>query len=282
VGSREDAELARAFGAEGIGLLRTELLFMNVASSPTFDEQLQHYRAIFDGFQGRRVVARTLDAGSDKPMAFLSSSVEPNPALGLRGLRAMREHEDILRTQLRALVSAASSTGADLWVMAPMVSDVADAEFFVSLARDAGAPIAGVMAEVPALAFVADQVTGVVDFVSIGTNDLTQYTMAADRMLASLSSWQDPWHPAVLRAISLIANAGVESNTPVGVCGEAAADPSLAIVLVGLGVTSLSMSAPVIPEVRRALASVTLDEARAKAQRAVSARSAHEAREMSG
>jgi phosphotransferase system enzyme I (PtsI) len=210
----------------------------------------------------------------------LNDAHEENPALGLRGLRALRVKENILRDQLTALANAQAATEADLWVMAPMVSDAEETDYFCALARELGIRVAGVMAEVPSLALVADQVLETADFVSIGTNDLTQYTMAADRMLGSVASFQDPWHPAVLRLIKQLGDAGAAAGKPVGVCGEAAADPNLAVVLVGLGVTTLSMTPAALADVRASLLTVTLDEAKARAARALNGRTAAEARKL--
>ena len=151
---------------------------------------------------------RVLDAGADKPLTFLRSGHEENPALGLRGLRTLRAHEHILREQLQALVNAQNRTEAELWVMAPMVADAEEADYFVRLAKSMGIRTVGVMAEIPSLVLVAEQVFRSVDFVSIGTNDLTQYTLAADRMLGSVASYQDPWHPAVLRLVEQLGVAG--------------------------------------------------------------------------
>jgi phosphotransferase system enzyme I (PtsI) len=160
------------------------------------------------------------------------------------------------------------------------VSDAEETDYFVGLAKEMGLRVAGVMAEVPALALMADQVFASADFISIGTNDLTQYTMAADRMLGSVASYQDPWHPAVLRLIERLGAAGADAGKPVGVCGEAAADPDLAIVLVGLGVTTLSMAPAALAEVRSALLTVTLGEARSRAARALTGRTAAESRQL--
>jgi phosphotransferase system enzyme I (PtsI) len=175
-------------------------------------------------------------------------------------------------------VNAQNKTTADLWVMAPMVSDAEESDYFVDLARELGINIAGVMAEVPSLALMAEQVMVKSDFVSIGTNDLTQYTMAADRMLGSVASYQDPWHPAVLRLIKQLGDAGALLDCPVGVCGEAAADANLAIVLVGLGATTLSMTPAALADVRAALLTVTLAEAQALAAKALTGRTAAESR----
>ena len=162
--------------------------------------------------------------------------------------------------------------------MAPMVADAGETKYFVDYGKQLGLKTVGVMAEVPSLALVAEQVLAVADFVSIGTNDLTQYTLAADRMLGTVASYQDPWHPAVLRLVKLLGDAGAASGKSVGICGEAAADPQLAVVLVGLGATTLSMTPAALADVRTELAGVTLEQARAKAAAAIAADSAEGAR----
>ena len=278
LGSPEDAATAVALGAEGVGLFRTEFLFLDSVSAPTVEEQRVQYAQLLSHFPGKKVVVRALDAGADKPLSFLNNAHEENPALGLRGLRALRANEPILRDQLTALVLADAETEAELWVMAPMVSDSEETEYFVSLGKELGLKIVGVMAEVPSLAVLADQVLESADFVSVGTNDLTQYTLAADRMLGSVAHFQDPWHPAVLRLVKLIGDAGAASGRPVGICGEAAADPQLAVVLVGLGATTLSMTPAALADVRAELATVTLTQAREKAAAALGARTAAGAR----
>jgi phosphotransferase system enzyme I (PtsI) len=278
LGSPKDAAAAVELGAEGVGLFRTEFLFLDSKTAPTVEDQRAQYTELLSHFAGKKVVVRALDAGADKPLSFLNDAHEENPALGLRGLRALRASEQILRDQLTALALADAATEADLWVMAPMVSDSEETEYFVTLGRELGLKTVGVMAEVPSLAVLADQVLAVADFVSIGTNDLTQYTLAADRMLGSVAHFQDPWHPAVLRLVKLIGDAGKASGKSVGICGEAAADPQLAVVLVGLGATTLSMTPAALADVRAELALHTMDEARALAERALSARTAAEAR----
>ena len=278
LGSTAEAADAIALGAEGVGLFRTEFLFLDSLLAPTVADQEEQYTALLEAFPGKKVVVRVLDAGADKPLSFLNDAQEANPALGLRGLRALRVSEHILRDQLTALVNAQNKTTANLWVMAPMVSDAEESDYFVELARELGINVAGVMAEVPSLALMAEQVMVKSDFVSIGTNDLTQYTMAADRMLGSVASYQDPWHPAVLRLIKQLGDAGALLDCPVGVCGEAAADANLAIVLVGLGATSLSMTPAAFADVRATLLTVTLPEAQALAAKALTGRTAAESR----
>lgn len=280
LGSPKEAVEAFALGAEGVGLFRSEFLFLDSNIAPTVEQQEKQYTELLEAFPGKKVVVRVLDAGSDKPLSFVNDAHEDNPALGLRGLRALRVKESILRNQLQALVEAQNKTHAELWVMAPMVSDSQETDYFVGLAKEMGIRVAGVMAEVPSLALVADEVFESADFVSIGTNDLTQYTMAADRQLGSVASYQDPWHPAVLRLIERLGVAANSAGKPLGVCGEAAADPNLAIVLVGLGATSLSMAPSALADVRAALQTVTLDEARQRATRALTGRSAAESRHL--
>lgn len=285
LGKPEGAVEAVELGAEGVGLFRTEFLFLSSSSAPTVEEQREAYTKLLSAFPGKKVVVRVLDAGADKPLAFLNDAHEDNPALGLRGIRALRASEDILREQLTALAEADAATRAtpegpaDLWVMAPMVATVEETEYFTALARDYGIKTAGVMVEVPSAALLADRVLARADFASIGTNDLTQYTMAADRLLGSVASFQDPWHPAVLRLIQEVGAAGAAHGKPVGICGEAAADPLLAVVLVGLGATSLSMAPTALADVRATLLTHTLDDARRVAEAALAANDAASARE---
>ncbi|MBD8022282.1 phosphoenolpyruvate--protein phosphotransferase [Microbacterium gallinarum] len=284
LGKPEGAADAVALGAEGVGLFRTEFLFLSSAQAPTVEQQREAYTQLLSAFPGKKVVVRVLDAGADKPLAFLNDAHEENPALGLRGIRALRASEDILREQLTALAEADAATRqtpegpADLWVMAPMVATVEETAYFTDLARDYGIKTAGVMVEVPSSALLADRILAHADFASIGTNDLTQYTMAADRLLGSVASLQDPWHPAVLRLIREVGDAGRVHGKPVGICGEAAADPMLAVVLVGLGATSLSMAPTALADVRATLLQHSLDDARVIAEAALAATDAASAR----
>jgi phosphotransferase system enzyme I (PtsI) len=278
IGGAKDAAQAVELGAEGVGLFRTEFLFLDSKSAPTVQQQKEQYIAVLKAFPGKKVVVRALDAGADKPLSFLNDSEEENPALGLRGLRVLRVHEDILREQLTALAEAEAATEADLWVMAPMVSEPEESEYFVSLARELGIRTPGVMVEVPSAALLATQILDSADFVSIGTNDLTQYTLAADRLLGTVAAFQDPWHPAVLKLVAEVGRAGAAAGKSVGICGEAAADPGLAVVLVGLGAKSLSMTPAALADVRAELLTVTLEEAKARAAAALAAPSASAAR----
>jgi phosphotransferase system enzyme I (PtsI) len=278
LGSAKGAAEAVELGAEGVGLFRTEFLFLDSTSAPTVAEQQQQYSALFSAFPDKKVVVRALDAGADKPLSFLNDAPEENPALGLRGLRALRANEQILRDQLTAIHNAELENSADVWVMAPMVSTLEETRYFTRIAREIGLKTAGVMIEVPSSALLADRILVDADFASIGTNDLTQYTLAADRLLGSVASFQDPWHPAVLRLVGEVGKAGAELHKPVGICGEAAADPLLAVVLVGLGATSLSMSPAALADVRAELRLYTIEQAKHFAELALKSNSAMEAR----
>jgi len=263
--------------AEGVGLFRTELCFLNRDTEPSVREQAEIYAEVLTAFEGRKVVIRTLDAGSDKPLKFAGHPDEANPALGVRGVRISFGNPGLLTRQLESIASAARATGSDPWVMAPMIATPDEAKNFAAEARSFGLT-PGVMIEIPAAALLANHILEHVDFLSIGTNDLAQYTMAADRMSAELATLTDPWQPGVLALVELAARAGAAVGKPVGVCGEAAADPLLACVLVGMGVTSLSAAATAVPGVGAALAEVTLDRCRAAAAAVVQTASAADAR----
>lgn len=255
-GNAADAVSAAAVGAEGIGLFRTELLFLDRTDEPSIDEQVELYSSVFEAMAGHKVILRTLDAGSDKPVPFINAIAEENPALGVRGWRLTRTADEVLTRQLKAVGIAASKVATDIWVMAPMINTAAEANEFASRARGAGIKHVGVMVETPAAAISADKVLAEVDFASLGTNDLTQYVMAADRLDSRLSDLTSTWHPAVLRTISMAASAANSLSKPIGVCGESAANPQLAAVLIGLGVTSLSMAPSALSEVRGFLAGI--------------------------
>lgn len=280
VGGPADVPAAVGAGAEGIGLFRTEFLFLDDSTSaPSEEKQVSAYRQVFEAFPGGRVVVRVLDAGADKPLDFLSPADEPNPALGVRGLRSLLNHPEVLRTQLTALAKASEGLPVRLEVMAPMVADRADARAFADACREAGLDAEfGAMVEIPSAALRARSILREVGFLSLGTNDLAQYTFAADRQVGAMSRLQDPWQPALLDLVALSAEAAKAEGRGCGVCGEAASDPLLASVLTGLGVTSLSMGAASIPYVRAALAKSTLAQCERAATAARAADSAEEAR----
>ncbi|WP_086828447.1 phosphoenolpyruvate--protein phosphotransferase [Streptomyces sp. NRRL B-24572] len=279
LGAPHELAGAAAADAEGVGLFRTEFLFLDRAEAPDLAEQAAAYRRVFTAFAGRRVVVRTLDAGADKPLPFVTVADEENPALGVRGLRTAARDPRLLATQLAAIAEAAEAATAQVWVMAPMVSVPREAAEFAALVRAHGLPLAGAMIEVPAAALRTDRLAEVCDFFSIGTNDLAQYAFAADRTLGSLAELTDPWQPALLTLVAAAARSAAEHGRPIGVCGEAAADPALALVLVGLGITSLSAAPASLPEVRAALAAHTLAECRELAELALLADDPADARD---
>jgi phosphoenolpyruvate-protein phosphotransferase (PTS system enzyme I) len=279
VGDPKSAKAGAEAGAEGVGLFRTEFLFLDSAKEPTVAEQEEAYAGVFAAFpDGKKVVVRTLDAGADKPLAFLDQGEEPNPALGVRGVRVAFEDSGILDRQLEAVSRAAQRSSADVWVMAPMIALASEAEWFSGKVREHGLKTPGVMVEVPAAALNAEQILGVTEFASIGTNDLAQYTLAADRMAGPLAALNDPWQPALLKLVGFTGEAGEKRGKTVGVCGEAASDPVLAVVLVGLGITSLSMSSRAIAEVGELLRTVSYDDCKRLAQIAVDAGEAQAAK----
>jgi phosphoenolpyruvate-protein phosphotransferase (PTS system enzyme I) len=270
VADGESSRAAATGPVEGVGLFRTELCFLNRTEEPSAEEQASIYGEVLAPFAGRYVVVRTLDAGSDKPVAFATHEGEENPALGVRGLRLSFDNPDLLARQLDGIAAAAKETGTETWVMAPMVATVAEAADFAEAVRGRGLK-PGVMVEVPSAALLAHRMLEVVDFLSIGTNDLTQYTMAADRMATDLAHLTDSWQPAVLQLIAITAEAGKQAGKPVGVCGEAAADPLLACVLVGMGITSLSMASAAVRAVGAQLATATMDHLEDAAEAALAA-----------
>jgi len=257
IGAVEEAATALEFGAEGVGLLRTEFLYLNRRTAPTEDEHLAAYRAILDTMGVRPVVARTLDIGGDKPLPYLDLPKEANPFLGWRAIRVSLDRPELFAVQLRALVRA--SPGHDLRIMFPMIATLAEiraATAALQAARRdvlaAGHQVAdriqvGMMVETPSAAVLADQFAHEVDFFSIGTNDLTQYTLAADRTNERVAALGDACHPAVLRLIRQIVEAAHQLGRWVGVCGELAGDPDAVPVLVGLDLDELSMAPQVIP-----------------------------------
>jgi phosphotransferase system enzyme I (PtsI) len=277
---RSPEELAAALeeGAEAVGLLRTELLYVDRCRPPTLEEQTDLLRRLRSMLGGRRLVVRTFDIGSDKPVPFLPARPERNPELGLRGLRLAMRHPDLLDIQLRA-VAAVADLGPTA-VMAPMVGTVAELEWFLERVTKItdGAPLeVGVMVEIPSAVLLAGEFAERVDFLSIGTNDLTQYLMAADRRHGDLAELQDPFQPAVLRAVQKVCHEA-DGRCWVGVCGEAASRPAWALLAVGLGVQELSMQAASIPAVQAAVRSARFPACQAAAERAVAGYDRDEAR----
>jgi phosphoenolpyruvate-protein phosphotransferase len=284
IGRPDEAARAAAAGAEGIGLFRTEFMFMGRESAPSVDAQEAAYAEALVPFGGRPVVLRLLDIGGDKQLPYLHLPPEANPFLGVRAIRLAAHNRGLLVDQLKAILAAARQSSADVRIMAPMVGDLAGVDLLRDLISEAGGTDAvvkvGIMVELPAAAILADQLAEAVDFFSIGTNDLTQYLLAADRTNPALAAEQDPMHPAVLRSIRAVIAAGHARGIPVAVCGEMAGDPDAAIVLIGLGTDELSMDPGSFGAVKRRLAAISFDDAAAIASQASDARSAAEARSV--
>lgn len=283
VGSAAEARLAAAAGAEGVGLLRTEFLFLDRATPPGEDEQRAVYAAVAAAVGGKPVTVRTLDVGGDKPLAYLPMPPEANPFLGLRGLRLCLARPELLREQLRAIVRA--SPAGTLRVMFPMVTDVSELRaaraMLAEIASEVKVPPleVGMMVEVPAAALLADSLAREVDFFSIGSNDLTQYTLAMDRGHATLATRADGLHPAVLRLVQLTIQGAHAAGKRVGLCGELGTDPVALSILVGLGLDELSVSVPAVPAVKAQIRAMSYEQARALADRALSCATAAEVRE---
>lgn len=276
IGDVTDAQ--QAGDVEGVGLFRTEFVFLSAASAPSVAEQVAVYTQVLAPFGDRPVTVRTLDAGADKPLAFADLGPEPNPALGRRGYRLTAERPELLASQLEALAEAQRRTGAQVKVMAPMIATATEAKAFAEAAHAVGLESAGVMIEVPAAALRARHLLAHCDFASLGTNDLAQYAMAADRMVGELSDLLDPFQPAVLDLVAEACLGGRQHGKPVGVCGESAGDPLMALVLTGLGVTSLSMAPSRVALVRHALRLHSLATCREMAAAARAAQDAPAAR----
>ncbi len=281
IGTVADARNAAKFDSEGVGLFRTEFLFLERQDKPSIEEQTEIYTQVLKEFEGRRVVVRTMDIGADKPLAFANQDKEENPALGVRGLRLgmSPKGEGLLNDQLQALSNAYKATHADLWVMAPMVATRAEAQWFADKVAEYQLPTVGIMVEVPAAAICANNVLKPVKFASLGTNDLTQYTMAADRVNSNLTELLTPWHPAVLRMFDFASQGAHEVGAHIGVCGEAGGDPLLALVLTGLGIESLSMAPKKLDAVRAVLKLHDFDTCKEMAKEAMDSSSKEEARE---
>ena len=282
VGGETELEPAAERGADGIGLFRTEFLFVDREAPPSEAEQYEAVTAALSAFPDDRVVVRTLDVGGDKPVPYLDLPDEENPFLGRRGIRlSLDEHADLFETQLRALLRAAATDEGDgLAVMFPLVTRVEEVEHAVTRVEEVAADLAsegvdhaipelGAMVETPAAAFLADALAERLDFLSVGTNDLAQYVMAADRGNDAVAGYHDPLHPAVLRALDRTADAAAAADAWVGMCGEMAGDPALTELLVGLGFDELSMSAVTVPDVKARVREVDADAARSLAAAAL-------------
>ncbi|MCE5167895.1 phosphoenolpyruvate--protein phosphotransferase [Paenibacillus profundus] len=272
ISSTRELEIAEQNGAEGVGLFRTEFMYMDRSYPPSEAEQLTVYRDVAEHFKDRSVIIRTLDIGGDKPMEYLDLPEEDNPFLGYRAIRICLDRRDLFKTQLRAILRA--SAFGEVSVMFPMISSVEEvraAKGILDEAKqelrsealpfDEELPI-GIMVEVPAAAMIADRLAEEVDFFSIGTNDLVQYTLAVDRMNEQIAHMYDPFHPAVLRLVRHTIEAAKKCNIIVGVCGEMAGDPRAVPLWIALGVNKLSMSSRSIPRVKAAIRRASQENSR--------------------
>lgn len=276
IGTPQEAQQAMKYGADGVGLFRSEFLFMDRDALPTEDEQFEAYRTAAQTMAGKPLIIRTLDVGGDKKLPTLELPHEDNPFLGFRAIRMTLSHPEIFRPQLRAILRAAAY--GDVRVMFPMIGSMDQLREAKGLLREQeqtlqaeGVPTGpvkvGMMVEIPAAAVLAEEFAKEVDFFSIGTNDLTQYTLAVERGNAAVAHLYAPEHPAVLRLIAMTAQAAAERHIPCGMCGEAAGDPKLAPAFVGMGVNELSMSPRRVPAVRKLLSELTMDECRQAAEK---------------
>lgn len=282
IGDPKEAAPAYEIGAEGVGLLRTEFLFLGQDEPPAEEKQFEVYRHIVEAMQNQPVIIRTLDIGGDKPVPYIQVAHEENPFLGERGLRLCLNRPELFRTQLRAIVKAAKY--GRVLIMFPMVSDVSEIHKARQLVDEVVAELeanpveVGMMIEVPSAAIMADQFAPYVDFFSIGTNDLTQYTLAVDRQHPTLARMSDGLHPAVLRLIERTVQGAQTVGKWVGVCGELAADPQAVPILLGLGVAELSMNMNAIAAVKAQVRTLQLSEAKTLAKKALNCATAQEVR----
>ncbi|NOX61973.1 MAG: phosphoenolpyruvate--protein phosphotransferase [Chloroflexi bacterium] len=281
VGNIQDARQAMNMGAEGVGLFRTEFLYLGRSSMPTEREQIQAYKAVFEVMEQRPMVVRTLDVGGDKPVLYLNVMAEPNPFLGWRAIRMIDTRSDVLLRQFRALLIAAGMTGADLRIMLPLVSCLEEVERARELFEQAQGEIVreghvapekvqfGMMVEVPSTALLAEHFAQKVDFFSIGTNDLTQYTLAVDRTNERVAHLASPFHPAVLKLIAMTIEAAHKAGIWVGLCGEMAGDPLATPLLLGLGLDEFSMAPASVPRVKHEIRRWSMAQCREIAQKAL-------------
>jgi phosphoenolpyruvate-protein phosphotransferase len=289
IGTPAEAARCLELGAQGVGLFRTEFLFVERPQPPDEEEQVAAYREVVEAFAPHPVVIRLLDVGGDKPIPYLPLEPEANPFLGVRALRLAQRQPELFITQLRAAMRVAATAPGRVKVMAPMVADAGDVAVLLELADRAqqglaaegvayGAVSLGVMLEIPSAVLVADSYAHRLAFASLGTNDLLQYTLAVDRGNRALARYQDPLHPALLRLVRMAVEAAEAAGIELSVCGEMAGDPPAALALVGLGIRRLSMAAGSLPAVRRAIRAATAQGLAELAREALRLSSAAEVR----
>jgi phosphoenolpyruvate-protein phosphotransferase len=290
IGIPRDASEAFEHGAEGVGLFRTEFLFQQRETAPEEEEQHAAYVAAAKAMKGHPVIIRTLDVGADKTLSYVVAPRENNPALGERGIRFCLAHHDVFKPQLKALLRAARKE--NIKIMFPMVAQLAELRAARTLLEEAKRELGiegiacnkpldtGIMIEVPAAVAMADRLAKEADFFSIGTNDLTQYVMAADRGNAALTSLCDSFHPAVLRMMRTAVEAGHRAGIPVSICGELAGDPDATPLLIGFGLDELSMNAHCVPEVKAVIRKLSAAKCRNLAKRALKREDSEEVRQL--
>jgi phosphotransferase system enzyme I (PtsI) len=289
IGVPDDVKTALKYGAEGVGLFRTEFLYMNRDMLPTEDEQYEEYKRVALDMGGRPVIIRTLDIGGDKDLPYFGFPKELNPFLGWRAIRMCLDRTDIFETQLRALLRA--SIHGNLKIMYPMISGIAEIRSANKILNEVkkdldikGIPYkkdleVGIMVEIPSAAIMADALIKEVDFFSIGTNDLTQYTLAVDRTNEKISDLYDPLHPSVLRLVRNVIEESHKAGKWTGMCGELAGDPMAAVVLLGLGLDEFSMSASSIPKIKQIIRNTTYEEAKRIADHVINMSTGQEVRD---
>ncbi|HTI13417.1 MAG TPA: phosphoenolpyruvate--protein phosphotransferase [Dictyobacter sp.] len=297
IGRPRDAMPAVEAGASGVGLFRTEFLFLDRDAVPSEAEQLQAYSDVLRAFADKPVIVRTLDIGGDKHISYLSLPEENNPFLGLRGIRLCldSEYQPLFRTQLRALLQAAQQTAGNLWIMFPMICDLRELRqakaFLVEVEQEllqegkltqAVSPAIkqGIMLETPAAVWLIDQLAKEADFFSIGTNDLAQYTLASDRMNARLGELHRPFHPAVMRAIAHAVRSANEHQRWIGMCGELAGDPRVSAFLLGLGIQELSMEPKSLNAVKQVIRQTSSQQARELVEQVLNAENSAEIEQL--
>jgi phosphoenolpyruvate-protein phosphotransferase (PTS system enzyme I) len=277
IASHKEIGEALSLGADSIGLFRSEFLFLNRDVAPSEDEQFEIYKVVVSQMAPRPVVIRTLDAGGDKPITIRSLPLEPNPALGMRGIRLSLAWEDLFCTQLRALFRAAKF--GDLRIMLPMVSDLSEVRRTREIIRRIGASSEvhlGIMVETPAAAVMAEELAEDVSFFSVGTNDLAQYVLAVDRMNEQVGYLYQPLHPAVLRLIRQVNETAMRKGIQLNICGQLAGDPLAVLLFVGMGVSELSMQAPLIPRIKTLVRKLKQKELAALAEEVLKLKAADE------
>jgi phosphoenolpyruvate-protein phosphotransferase (PTS system enzyme I) len=278
IGTLDDAVSASQTLADGVGLFRTELLYLSSTREPSIDDQAQSYSEILSAAPKGPIVVRTLDPGSDKPVPFLNLPSEEGPLLGSRGYRLLTNYREFVEGQLKALEIARKQTSREVWVMAPMISTLDEAKTFAQLAKSIGKYKVGIMIETPSITTVIDQLSGVLDFVSVGTNDLSQYLFAESRMNTSHGAHINHWQPSLIQALARIANDARKAGISSSVCGESASDTAFVILLAGLGFNSVSVSGSQVNAVHNALSSLDLLTAQRVAKKVLLASSAEQAK----